>query len=98
MHVFPGAVKTTFARNSELPWYLTGLSAILLPLVGRSKEDYAEIPFFLLANPQGKELTSPPNAHFWNENLEPMKAHANTVKAENREKVWNHLMSKLTSS
>lgn len=98
MHLFPGAVKTEFARNSDLPWYLSGLSAIFLPLVGRTKEDYAEIPFYLMANPKGKELTTSSNTQFWNEKIEPMKAHATTVKAENREKVWKHLMSKLTSS
>lgn len=96
LHVFPGAVRTAFAHNSGLPWFLTGLSAILLPLIGRSKEDYAQIPFFLLATPDGRDLVTKSNTYFWNENVEPVKVHPNTLKPENREKVWSHLMSKLS--
>ncbi|GJJ09662.1 hypothetical protein Clacol_003886 [Clathrus columnatus] len=98
MHLFPGAVRTSFARNSELPWILTVLSTLVLPFIGRSKEEYAEIPFYLLAVPEGRELTATYDTHLWNENVEPIKPHLNTLKPENREKIWNHLISKLNSS
>ena len=45
---YPGFVKTEVLRNSS-PWYLSGILAV--GMIGSLPVSYAEVPFYLLANP-----------------------------------------------
>ncbi|KAF8530105.1 hypothetical protein BU17DRAFT_78674 [Hysterangium stoloniferum] len=92
-HVFPGAVRTHFARNSNLPWYFILATDIILSMFGSSKESYAEIPFYLLANPEGQAMTAAVDGKFWDHKVQKIKPQPSLVLKENREKVWDHLMS-----
>lgn len=92
-HVFPGAVKTDFASNSALPWYLRVLSVIVGFFVGQTCESYAEVPFYQLVNPEGKALTR--RGHYWNENVDQVPVHESSLESGNMEKVWKHLIGKM---
>jgi len=92
-HVFPGFVKTDFAKNSNMPWYFKLVSGLTLGVAGSSKESYAEIPFYLLANPEGQAMTAAADGKLWDQNIKKIKPHPSSALQENKEKVWDHLMS-----
>ncbi|KAF8583669.1 NAD(P)-binding protein [Ramaria rubella] len=94
-HVFPGAVKTDFATNSSIPWYLNAASKVALFLMGETPESYAEVPFYILANPEGRAATA--DAPFWNEKVNKLEPDPSTREKSNRTKVWDHLMAALGS-
>lgn len=94
-HVYPGVVKTNTMRNSGTPWYMTLAGAVAMALMGTSPDSYAEIPFFLVANPEGRTSTN--KARFWDENLQILKPHS-AAKDENfRNKVRAHLLEIINS-
>ena len=94
-HVFPGVVKTDTMRNSDFPWYMSAIAAVSMALMGLSPESYAEIPFFLVANPEGRELTN--KARFWDEKLQMLKPHPMTKDENFRNKVRAHLLETINS-
>ncbi|KAF8583670.1 NAD(P)-binding protein [Ramaria rubella] len=92
-HVFPGAVKTNYASNNSLPWYLNAVSKVALLFMGETPESYAEVPFYILANPKGRAATA--DAPFWNEKVDKLEPDPSTREKSNRTKVWDNLMATL---
>ncbi|KAK0550637.1 hypothetical protein OC845_002592 [Tilletia horrida] len=56
IHVAPGAVATEAPANVGFPWPIPTLARIFMPYIARRPSDFAEMPFYLLANPEGKKL------------------------------------------
>ncbi|KAF8463733.1 hypothetical protein JB92DRAFT_3103000 [Gautieria morchelliformis] len=69
-HVQPSAVKTVFASNASLPWYLSSFLNVRLAVMGQTPACYPEVPFYLLVNPVGFVATS--SVRFWDEHADEM--------------------------
>jgi hypothetical protein len=67
-----------------------------MALLGGTPESYAEVPFYLLANPEGRAACA--KAPFWNQHVYQLKAHPSTQDKTNRVKVWTHLLEMLNST
>lgn len=89
-HVYPGFVKTDFARNSAVPWYMHVMSSVASIFMGRTAEEYADVPFYLLANPEGRTLAA--KEKFFDENVVKVEAHPSAKDNNHRAKIWEHLM------
>lgn len=72
---------------------MSALSKVALAIMGSTPASFAEVPFYLLANPMGRATTS--SGHFWNENAEELKANPALQDEGIRTKIWNHLMEKI---
>jgi hypothetical protein len=92
-HVQPGAVKTEFASNASLPWYLSSFLNVGLAVMGQTPTSYAEVPFYLLANPVGRAATS--SVRFWDENADEMVANPALQDEGTRTAIWDYLMEKM---
>ncbi|KAF8501940.1 NAD(P)-binding protein [Gautieria morchelliformis] len=92
-HVSPGAVKTNVASNSSLPWYLSAVLKVVLPIMGQTPASYAEVPFYLLANPVGRAATS--SVCFWNENAVETAANPALQDEGIKTAIWEHMMEKM---
>ncbi|KAK4054566.1 hypothetical protein OIV83_001060 [Microbotryomycetes sp. JL201] len=91
-HVFPGLVITNAAANRGFPRPLVWLQSLFAPVlsrtIGSTPEGYAEIPFYVAANPEargkGLEFSKAP--------LKPIGAPAWTREnPELRQKLWNQM-------
>jgi hypothetical protein len=86
-------VKTDSASNSGLPWYFTALVKVVFAIIGETTASYAEVPFYLLANPMGRAATS--SACFWNANADEMAPDPALQDEAKRVAIWDHLMGKM---
>ncbi|KAF8529718.1 hypothetical protein BU17DRAFT_73046 [Hysterangium stoloniferum] len=89
-HVFPGYVNTNIVNNSAHVWYISLFMRCFLAIMGASAESYAEVPFYLLANPEGRSLTE--HTQFWDEKVNPINPHFTARQKMNKDKVWAHLL------
>ncbi|ORY89376.1 hypothetical protein BCR35DRAFT_300532 [Leucosporidium creatinivorum] len=92
VHAFPGYVHTSAASNQSFPRPLVLLQSLFGPLlartIGNTPTTYAEVPFYLAANPQarGKGL------EYTNEKLKPLGAPSWTKdQPELRKKLWEKM-------
>ena len=92
---YSGFVKTKVLRNSS-PWYLSGILAVGIALIGSLPESYAEVPFYLLANPGGRKASA--KGRFWDRDVCQLKPHPSVQDETNRQKVWKHLLEMLHSN
>ena len=67
-----------------------------MALLGRSPESYAEVPFYLLVNPEGRRASA--KVRFWNQHVRQLKPHPSVQDEANRAKVWNHLLEMMSSN
>jgi hypothetical protein len=88
-HVFPGIVKTNVLKNTPPPWYHSGYMRIGMALMGCPPESYAEVPFYLLANPEGCRASA--KVRFWDQKIRQVKVDPSVQDKANRAKVWTHL-------
>lgn len=92
-HLYPGVVKTDFASNSAMPWYFAALANTYLAILGDPAASYAEVPFYLLTNADGRAATF--RAHFWDQNAEKTTANPTPQDKNIREKILNELMERI---
>jgi hypothetical protein len=90
-------VITDSASNSSQPWYFTALVNAVLAIMGETPASYAEVPFYLLANPianpVGRAATS--SACFWDENADEMAPDPGLQDEAIRAVIWDQLMGKM---
>lgn len=91
-HVFPGQVQTDAAQNSAMPWTLSLIFRVFLAIAGDTPASYADVPFYLMVHPEGRDKTL--KAHFWDKNAEAIKIEE--VEKEGKIKVWEHLMEQMS--
>ncbi|KAF8462193.1 hypothetical protein JB92DRAFT_2839017 [Gautieria morchelliformis] len=70
-HVQSSAVKTAFASNASLPWYLSLFLNVGIAVMGQTPASFAGVPFYLLVNPMGWVATS--SVPFCDENADAIR-------------------------
>jgi hypothetical protein len=94
-HVYPGGVKTNFVANWGVPWYISIPASLAISLTGSSPESYAEVPFHMVANPEGRALTA--GERFWDESVSKLEPHPSAKDEGLRRKIWDHLLAMMDS-
>jgi len=89
-HVFPGFVQTDTASNSNVPWYLRLVANVAHTLAGKTPEQYGEIPFYLLANPEGRALAA--KDMFLDDNVAKVEPSSSAMDNNERAKIWEGLV------
>lgn len=69
------------------------MSTVALAFLGDTPESYAEVPFYLLAHPEGRAATS--HARLWDQYVDVIEANPELQEASTRTRLWNHMMGKL---
>ncbi|KZV84719.1 NAD(P)-binding protein [Exidia glandulosa HHB12029] len=95
-HVFPGFVRTNTLSNSgildsEIKAWLFWLAGLIL---GRSVEWYAEIPFYMTANPEGRKLVEREGeggVGFWDEKFKNVGKSPALEDEETQRVIWEWL-------
>ncbi|KAF8525442.1 hypothetical protein JB92DRAFT_3140298 [Gautieria morchelliformis] len=95
-YVQPGAAKTEFASNASLPLYLSSFLNVGLAVMGQTPASYAEVPFYLLANPVGWAATS--IMRFWDGNAGEMAGNPALQDEGTRAAVCDYLMEKMNAA
>jgi len=91
-HLGPGVVKTDVMANSNQGFLLATAFKLACVLVGQSAADYAEIPFYLTANPEGREQVAKESL-FWDEKPKRVEASPAAKVDETRTKIWEKLVA-----
>ncbi|KAF8581711.1 NAD(P)-binding protein [Ramaria rubella] len=95
-HIFPGLVNTNIVDNSRNPFFFGVVMKLVLALFGSTPASYAEVPFYLLANPEG--CKSAAEHRYWDSNASRLEPHPSSQEEVNKGKVWAHIMEVLESS
>jgi hypothetical protein len=94
-HVFPGVIKSNAISKSGFPWYIAVPASLVAALAGSSPASYAEVPFYLIANPEGRALAA--KERFWDENVSRLEPHPSAKDEGLRRKIWDHLLDTIDS-
>ncbi len=88
-------MNTNAAANKGLWAPLAWASSVGLSIVGQNAGPggYAELPFYLAANPEGVRYARAGQANLYDQNLSRKEISPNVAEAGVREKVWNKLAS-----
>ncbi|EJD54795.1 NAD(P)-binding protein [Auricularia subglabra TFB-10046 SS5] len=96
LHLFPGTVKTNALNSGKLSPFMTAAFKLASALIGITAEEYANVPFYLVANPEGQKLVgTEPNATHWNYNAKRIGASPASQRGEVRKAVWDLIVAKL---
>ncbi|EJD45670.1 NAD(P)-binding protein [Auricularia subglabra TFB-10046 SS5] len=96
LHLHPGMVDTAALRNSALPAPLKLITRALGYFFQKTIDEYAHVPFYLVANPEGKERVGvEAHATQWWYNLKPVKPSPASEREEVRRAVWDFMTARL---
>ncbi|CAD6886970.1 unnamed protein product [Tilletia controversa] len=98
VHLFPGIVATDAVANVGYPWPIPLLARTFAPLVARRAEDYAQVPFYLLANPAAKQRLQMGQANNFGPTLSPYELSTCAKDESTREALWTRLESFFTAA
>lgn len=91
-HLFPGVVGTSATANQGFPFpfpQISGLASYFLP----SPEQFGQVPFFLLANPEGQRYLRSGEANLFNQSLKRLDLSPNVASKDSREAIISKLES-----
>lgn len=91
-HLFPGIVGTDAAGNQGFPFPLPQVSK-LVSVVVPSASQYAEIPFYMMANPDGLRYLRSGEGNFFGPMFRRMPISKNADNRETRAKILSKLDS-----
>lgn len=94
LHLWPGIVKTNTMANSGQNALFVWFCWLIGVFVGGTIDAYAEIPFFLAANPNGRKAVER-GGMFWNEKLKPIAAAPCAEDAATRKAIWDWLLAQM---
>lgn len=94
LHLFPGRVRTHGLANSGYSAPLVWASWLSGLVMSQTVEDYAEIPFFLAANPEGRELVAREGGR-WNNKLSKLPIAPRAEDDATRKAIWDWLLEKM---
>lgn len=94
LHLFPGIVKTNVMTNTGQSAFFVWMSWVAGVLVGRTIDAYAEIPFFLTANPDGRKSVER-GGMFWNDRLKKVSAAPRAGDEATRKAIWDWLLAQM---
>lgn len=94
-HCFPGFVNTNALGNQGHSSLLVLAAKIFGPLVGSKPGPggYAELPFFVLANPEGQRYLETGKANLLGPSLNKLDISPNVADRQVRQKIWDRLAS-----
>lgn len=94
-HLFPGMVATDAAKNAGFPFPLPQIFKIVqkLPYITSSPlpGGYAEVPFYLYANPEGMRFQRTGEANLYPPALKRLSLSANVTTKEARQTIYDKL-------
>ncbi|CDU26113.1 uncharacterized protein SPSC_06280 [Sporisorium scitamineum] len=94
-HAFPGFVNTDALSNQGHNSLLVLAGKIFGPVIGSKPGPggYAELPFYLLANPEGQRYLETGKANLFDPNLKKLSLSPNVESKEVRQRIWDKLAS-----
>ncbi|KZV90358.1 NAD(P)-binding protein [Exidia glandulosa HHB12029] len=93
-HLFPGIVRTAVLANSGQSSIVVWIHWLAGFVIGQTVESYAEIPFYLTANPEGRKLIEREGG-WLNENLKKLAPSPASEDVATRQIIWSWLQNKM---
>ncbi|GAC93132.1 short-chain dehydrogenase/reductase [Pseudozyma hubeiensis SY62] len=92
-HVFPGIINTNAMENQGYNRLVVAAAKIFGPLVGSKPGPggYAELPFYLLANDEGRRYLEVGKANLIDQNLKKLQISPNVKEKDVRSSIWEKL-------
>ncbi|KAJ9480170.1 Short-chain dehydrogenase/reductase [Pseudozyma hubeiensis] len=92
-HVFPGIINTNAMENQGYNRLIVAAAKIFGPLVGSKPGPggYAELPFYLLANDEGRRYLEVGKANLMDQNLKKLQISPNVKDKGVRSSIWDKL-------
>ena len=87
-------MRTNVLANNAMPFWMVWGFWLLGPLIAQPAERYAEVPFFLAANPEGRKLVEREGGR-WNEKLRKLPCAPALKDEETQRVVWEWLVGKM---
>ncbi|KAE8211464.1 hypothetical protein CF327_g4777 [Tilletia walkeri] len=91
VHLQPGLIATDAVANVGYPWPIPFLARTFAPLIAKRPGDYAELPFYLLANPAAKERLQSGEPNCFGPTLSRYGVSGCAKDESTRERLWTRL-------